>query len=284
VSVAAAWSAAAAALLALCAADLVAPPRIRLPSLTPGLLLRLATRAVSLVGTDRLAPPRSLAERVVAAGSPGGLCVRDWTALKCGAAIVALVAGGLASGSLPGRLGVLVVPAAAAAGFVLPDFWLARTARARADAAMRELPGMLDLLRVTIAAGRSPLAAMGLVGERFDGPLAAEWRAAAAQVALGVPGGVALETVGRRVPIAGVRAFVDTLVFAGQAGVSLTDALVEQAAAARHEHRRQIRERAARAGPKMQLVVALVLVPSVMLTLAAVLAAEFTTMGTGFDY
>ena len=167
---------------------------------------------------------------------------------------------------------------------MLPDFWLARIARARADAAMRELPGMLDLLRVTIEAGRSPLAAMGLVGERFDGPLAAEWRAAAAQVALGVSRGAALDQLGRRLPIGGVRAFVDTLTFASRAGVSLTDALVEQATAARHARRQQIRERAARAGPQMQLVVALVLVPSVMLTLAALLAAEFTGTGIGLDY
>ena len=55
---------------------------------------------------------------------------------------------------------------------------------------------MLDLLRVTIEAGRAPLAAMGWSAQRFDGPLAAEWRAAAAQVALGVPHGAALEQVG----------------------------------------------------------------------------------------
>ena len=237
-----------------------------------------------MAGSDRIAAPRSLADRVVAAGNPGGLRVRDWTALKCAAAIAGVVAGGLSVGTLPGRLGLVVVPAAGAAGFVLPDFWLARTARLRADAAMRELPGMLDLLRVTVAAGRSPLAAMGLVGERFDGPLAAEWRAAAAQVALGVPHEAALAQLSRSVPIDSVRAFVDTLTFAGRAGLRLTDSLVEQATAARHERCRQIREHAARAGPKMQLVVALVLVPSVMLTLAALLAAEFSGAGAGLGY
>jgi tight adherence protein C len=237
-----------------------------------------------MAGTDRIAAPRSLADRMVAAGSPGGLRVRDWTALKFAAAVAGLAAGGLSLGSLPGRLGLVVVPAAAAAGFVLPDFWLARVARLRADAAMRELPGMLDLLRVTVAAGRSPVAAMGLVGERFDGPLAAEWRAAAAQVALGVPQDVAVAQIASSIPTGGVRAFVDTVTFAGRAGMRLTDSLVEQATAARHQRRQQIRERAARAGPKVQLVVALVLVPSVMLTLAALLAAEFSGTGAGLGY
>ena len=107
----------------------------------------------------------------------------------------------LTAGSFPGVSGWSSLPPLPAAGYLLPDYWLARAARTRADAALHELPGMLDLLRVTIEAGRSPLAAMGLVGLRFDGPLAAEWRAAAAQVALGVPQDAALEQIGRRVPV-----------------------------------------------------------------------------------
>jgi len=122
------------------------------------------------------------------------------------------------------------------------------------------------------------------VGERFDGPLAAEWRAAAAQVALGVAQDVALAQIASSVPTGSVRTFVDTVTFAGRAGMRLTDSLVEQATAARHGRRQQIRERAARAGPKMQLVVAFVLVPSVMLTLAALLAAEFSGTGAGLGY
>jgi tight adherence protein C len=248
----------------------------------PGAMVAVATRVGSLLARDRIAPSATLAERVAAAGSPGLLRPRDWTALKCAAAATALLAAALTAGSLPGRLGAAMLVAAPAAGYALPDFWLSRCAQLRADAALRELPGMLDLLRVTVGAGRAPLAAMGLVGQRFDGPLAAEWRAAAAQVALGVSQEAALEQVGRRVPLAGVRTFVETLAYSNRAGLSLADALAAQANAARHARRQQIREQAARAGPKMQLVVALVLVPSVMLTLAAVLAAEFRTTGIGY--
>jgi tight adherence protein C len=249
-----------------------------------GAVLRIAMRIGASFGVHRLAAPKSLADRVAAAGSPRSLGVRDWTALKCTGAIAALLGAALSAGSLPGRLGLASVVVAPAAGYLLPDYWLGRTAHLRADAALHELPGMLDLLRVTIEAGHSPLAAMGLVGMRFDGPLAAEWRAAAAQVALGVPQDAALKQVCRRVPIPGVHAFVETLAYSNRAGLSLADALAAQAAAARHARRQQIREQAARAGPKMQLVVALVLVPSVMLTLGAVLAAEFTGAGAGLDY
>ena len=66
-------------------------------------------------------------------------------------------------------------------------------------------------------------------------------------------------------------------------GLPLGDVLARQAAAARHEQQNRIRERAARAGPKIQLVVALILVPSVMLIVAAALIAELTAPGVGLD-
>ncbi len=252
--------------------------------LLTSVLAASATRISARLGVDRLRPPGKLADRVVAAGSPRGLRVRDWVALKWASAAAALGVALSASGSMPGRLGIALVAASPAAGYVLPDYRLARTARRRAGAALRDLPGMLDLLRVTIEAGQSPVSAMGTVAQRFDGPLAGEWRAVAAQAALGVPRDVALEQLGRRIPVAGVRTLADSLTSANRAGLRLGEVLAAQAATARHERRQQIRERAARAGPQMQLVVALVLVPSVLLTLGAVLAAELTSTGIGFDY
>jgi len=57
-------------------------------------------------------------------------------------------------------------------------------------------------------------------------------------------------------------------------GSPLADQLHELASSVRREARRRIEERAARAAPKIQLVVALVLVPSVLLLLVAALVAH----------
>jgi len=51
------------------------------------------------------------------------------------------------------------------------------------------------------------------------------------------------------------------------------DALAALADEARAERARQVRDRAARAAPKIQLVVALLLVPAVLLLVAAALGA-----------
>jgi tight adherence protein C len=119
------------------------------------------------------------------------------------------------------------------------------------------------------------------VGERTHGPLAAEWRALGRQVALGVPLEAALEAMTRHLPLPEVRALVAALDRARRHGAPLAQTLSSQARDARFALARQAREEAARAGPKIQLVVALLLVPSVLLLVAAALAAALLDGGRG---
>jgi tight adherence protein C len=65
-------------------------------------------------------------------------------------------------------------------------------------------------------------------------------------------------------------------------GSPLADQLRRQATGLRRDRRRAVEERAARAAPKIQLVVALVLVPSVLLTIAAALLANADLLLGGF--
>jgi tight adherence protein C len=178
----------------------------------------------------------------------------------------------LAEGS--SRLVVLLAIAGPVAAFAVPDFWLARAVRARSEAAVRELPDLLELLRVSVEAGVAPIRAMGAVAAEFEGPLAAEWRRLAAAVSLGEPQAEAIATMARRIAAEEVRVFADALVRSRRHGLPLGATLATQAARARDARRRRIREQAARAGPKMQLVVALVLVPSMLLIVTALLVSE----------
>jgi tight adherence protein C len=220
-----------------------------------------------------LEAPRDLAARVEAAGRPAGLGVREVMAAK----VVAALLGGLAALPLavlaPGRLGLAAAPVAPVAGFLAPDLWLGRLAAERARRVRRELPALLDILRVTVEAGGSLAWALGAVGERADGVLAREWRAVAREVALGVSLAEALDALATRLPQTEIRTLVAALHRAGRHGSPLADTLAAQARQARFALARRIREDAARAGPKIQLVVALLLVPSVLLLVAAALAS-----------
>lgn len=220
------------------------------------------------------APARDLAGRLEAAGRPFGLGPGEMTAVKGACACVALLAGAPLAASLPGRLPVVAFPALGLAGFFGPELVLARRARARRRSMELDLPDLLDLLRVAVEAGLPLGRALAEVGHRHTGMLAREWRVAAAQVQLGVPREEALSALVRRCPAPGVALLAAALARAERHGAPLGETLAAQAREARAERARRIREHAARAAPKIQLAVALLLVPSVLLLVAAALVAS----------
>ncbi len=238
-------------------------------------------RALGAVGTGAggRGAPLDLERRMAAAGRPGGLGSRELMAAKLAAALLSGLGGAPLSAALPGRLGLLAMVAAPVGGFLAPDLWLERRARERARGVRRQLPALLDLLRVTVNAGASLPAALTEVGESARGPLAAEWRACGREVALGIPLADALAGMAERLPLPEVRALCGALDRSRRHGAPLGATLSGQARDARLSLRRRVQEDAARAGPKIQLVVALLLVPSVLLMVAAALAAALLDSG-----
>lgn len=238
----------------------------------------LARRIANAVPA-RLRPPLDLAARIEAAGSPGRLGAGELMAIKALSAFVAIPLATAFGSAAPGRLGFVLMGGLPVAGFFAPDLYLRRRTRERIRVTRRDLPALLDLLRVAVDAGMAPPQALAAVGSRSDSLLAREWRAAAAQTELGVPLDQSLTILTRRLPAPELQAFAAALRRATRHGAPLSDTLAAQARDARQSRRRRIEEEAAKAAPKIQLVVALLLVPSVLLMVAAALAAAL--LGTG---
>jgi tight adherence protein C len=247
--------------------------RARRDRSTPAALRLLAGAGARLRAAAGARAPLSLETRIAAAGAPPGLGPREVMAAKLAAAAACAPLGAIFGAAAPGRLGPLVVAAAPVAGFLAPDWWLARRARERARAVRRDLPALLDLLRVSVEAGLAPPAALRTVAERAAGPIASEWGTVAREVELGVPLAAALERSTARLPLPEIRELAAAINRASRHGAPLGGTLAAQAGEARAARRRRIEEEAAKAGPKIQLVVALLLVPSVLLLVAAALAA-----------
>jgi tight adherence protein C len=197
------------------------------------------------------------------------LSAGDLAAVQAGAALVAAVAILPLALAGPGRAAVVLLLAGPAAGWAAPRAWLRRRTRERARAVERELADVLDLLRVALGAGLAPMRALAEVGRRHPGVLAAELRRAARRRRLGVPARIAIAELERRCPGAGVGALCAALRRADRHGAPLGAALAAQAREARASEAARTAEAAARAAPRIQLVVALVLVPSVLLLVAA---------------
>lgn len=229
---------------------------------------------VGRVSGLRFRPPGDLATRIDAAGLPARVGVPEVMALKAGAAVVGLLLAVPLAASAPGRLWIVVLPGLPAAGYVAPDLALGRHARRRGRRIAAELPEVLDLLRVVVAAGLPAGRALGEVGARCGGLLAGEMRAAAGRIALGQPREEAMERLVDRCPAPGVAALAVAFGRAERHGTPLAPALADLAADTRAERARRLRDRADRAAPKIQLVVALLLVPAVMLAVAAVMVTS----------
>jgi tight adherence protein C len=234
--------------------------------------LRAVARLGAKVGVH---PSGGLAGRVAAAGldRPTGEIV----ALQAGLALVVGVAALPLAAVAPGRLGPAMLLAAPVAGYLAPEYVLRSRARARGKAMEAELPDVLDLMRVAIAAGLAPRRALEEVGKRHPGVLAHELERAAGRAGMGEPVEDALTRLEARCPATGIPQFVAAIRRAERHGAPLGQALAAQAAEARSLRAAARSEHAAKAAPKIQLVVTLLLVPAVLLLIAAALIPALTT-------
>jgi tight adherence protein C len=253
-----------------------------------------------LSGTTLLAAVAALfgaaAVREMAAASPSRrlrerLRFGDGSSLsRLRAGLPAKVAGAAAGAALawmtmpvaPGRTALVVAVAMPAAGFLAPQAMLERRARLRQRRLVSALPDALDLLAVSSVSGRSPAAGLAEVARAGSGPLSEELRATVAEIACGRALSEALASLRARVPGSEIATLCATIERSRLLGSPLADQLRRQASALRHDQRRLVEERAARAAPKIQLVVALVLVPSVLLMIAAGLIANADVLLAGF--
>jgi tight adherence protein C len=232
----------------------------------------------ALAAALRLGLPARLRRAGLESRLPLGVVLAAKLASATAGGIVALAAAPAA----PGRTSLLVVLGMPAAGFVLPDALLEREARRRHRRLLAALPDALDLLAIGSAAGRTPAAGFAEIARAGAGPLAEELRMSVAELSCGVPLCGVLESLRRRVPGGELATLCASIERSRRLGSPLADQLRRQATALRRDQRRAVEERAARAAPKIQLVVALVLVPSVLLMIAAALIANADALLSDF--
>ncbi|MEX0620310.1 MAG: type II secretion system F family protein [Solirubrobacterales bacterium] len=217
------------------------------------------------------------------AGRSEDLTPRSLLAAKALTAATGLCLGTILAAQLPGRLGTPVLAGMACLGFLLPDLSLERVARRRHRRMVAALPDALDLLAVSVATGRPVAAGLLELGEAGRGPLAGEFALTGSDMAWGAGQQAALDSLRARVSGGEMASFCATLERSRKLGSPLADQLRRQASTLRQDQRRSIEEEAARAAPKIQLVIALVLVPSVLLLMvAALIANSDALLGIGY--
>ncbi len=206
------------------------------------------------------------------AGLPGDRGAAMVMRARAGGAVTGVLLGAaLAVLALPL---VVAVPVLALAGRVLPDRVIGRMATARRLAIVQALPDLLDLMVICVESGMALDPALRLAAARLGGPLGDEIAVMLDAQALGTPRRQAYQALAERIGSDDVARLVASLLQAEELGTPLATALAGQAEALRAIRRQLVRDRAARAAPRIQLVVALVMVPGALLLVLGVMLIE----------
>ena len=231
---------------------------------------------------DKLAVRFEVGPRLERAGVATRVSARRFAGAKLVGAGIGLVAAIVLTPDVPGRLAPFLAVALVGAGFAGPDAWAERLARQRRRAIVSALADALDLVAVGTAAGRAPVALFSEIATGTVGPLASELALAVADIEAGAGQTEALAALRARTGTPELGAVSAAMERSRRYGSPLAEELHAQARSLRREEQRRIQERAARAAPKIQLFVAMVLVPSALLAIAAALVANSGALFAAF--
>ena len=155
---------------------------------------------------------------------------------------------------------------------ILPLAGLSGSAARRRTQIDRDLPDFLDVLAVTVSAGLGFRTALGIVSDRFGGPLAVEVRTALNQVANGATMRSAFTSMKERTKSESVDEFVTAYLQAEELGAPLVDTLNQIALDMRRANAQRLRQQAGRTEPRVSLLMTLVIVPGALVLLLGGLA------------
>jgi Flp pilus assembly protein TadB len=167
----------------------------------------------------------------------------------------------------PSLITLLVILAAAAAGWQLPAIAIRHRGDARLEDIDKELPELIDLLIATVEAGMGFGGALGLAASRLKGSLGDEVRLTVRQQNLGISTSEALEGMLERCDTQSMRGFVRTVVRGESMGLSIAPILRELATDMRRRRRQASQERMHKAPVKILFPLMFLIMPALMIVL-----------------
>jgi tight adherence protein C len=204
-----------------------------------------------------------LRRQVDQAGRPEGIDVDS--VIARGVMWMLLVSPAVVIFVLQGRW--LPVLMALAAILVMPLARLSTLARKRRERIDRDLPDFLDVLAVTVSAGIGFRQALGVVSERFGGPLSEEVTTTLHQITNGASVRSAFRAMRDRNTSESIEEFTTAYLQAEELGAPLVDTLNQIAADMRRASAQRYRQKAAAIAPRVTLLTTVVMVPGAMILL-----------------
>lgn len=211
----------------------------------------------------------SLEKKIVKAGNPGNIGVKNWINIQAlmviGLPVVTLLA--VRKAVLPAGTIMALIMSEAVLGFVLPGFILGKILKARQNKILNSLADVIDLLTVSVEAGLSFDSALMKVIEKKPGPLASEFEKMLQEIKVGKLKRDALRDLAQRVDIQDFTSFIGAVVQADQFGIAIAGVLRIQAGQIREKRRQRTRERAMKVPVKMLIPMVVFIFPVLFIVL-----------------
>jgi len=248
------------------AAEAVVPERLATP-----LVSRMFGPAALRMrhGLSRLYPSRDI-DRVHAdllkAGLTGSVRAEEFAAVQVGAVLLGFALGvaAWASGFLSVKVALPLLLLLPILGGLGPSMWLRSRISTRRDAVINDLPDVLDLMTISVAAGLGLEQAMQVSCAHFDSPVCDELSLTLREMELGLSRHDALENMKLRTDIDDLVTFTVVLSQADALGLPIGRVLQAQADEMRDKRRQRAREKAAKVPVKMLFPLALCFMPAIM--------------------
>jgi tight adherence protein C len=164
-----------------------------------------------------------------------------WAAVAAAIAVVLSVAF-TSIQSVPFAAPAALVLVAGIGGFIVRDYLLQRSARARLQRMTKELPTVLEFLTLSLSAGESILDALRRVGRISRGELAAELSAVSRDVSAGIPLADSLGQLSTQLRMPPLTRAIEQINGALERGTPLAEVLRAQAQDARETSKRELLE------------------------------------------
>ncbi|HCE18149.1 MAG TPA: type II secretion system protein [Anaerolinea thermolimosa] len=220
---------------------------------TPQNALQSIARKLELAGSPgRLDPTVFLALQFIAAGTFGGIL------------FLAITFGRV---NWPIGQRFLIILGGTLLGFFFPQIWLTSRINRRQKEIRKAMPDALDLLTICVEAGLGFDAAMAKVAEKWESELSLAFARVIQEIQLGKIRREALRDMADRIGIPEMTSFVAAVIQSEQLGVSMAKVLRIQSDQMRVRRRQAAEEEAHKAPVKMLIPMALLIFPSLMITL-----------------
>ncbi|NPV90012.1 MAG: type II secretion system F family protein [Firmicutes bacterium] len=221
-----------------------------------------------------------LPQKLLQAGSPGGLNARDFAALKYGLTFILGIVAAQVSTYLTPNISTRFMIAAAFGiiGFLLPTFILRYLVRSRQEDVVKRLPDSLDLMLVSIEAGMGFDGALQKVADKSRSVLGQEFSRLLNEIRMGKPRREAMRSMADRIGTEEVSGLVGAVIQSESLGVGISGVLRQQAALLRQRRRQKAEEKAMKAPIKMLIPLVLFIFPTIFIVLLGPAAIRMIMM------